>query len=291
MRRLALRHLSRSRVNGLRRLVSAGVMVGSLAVTSVAGATTTSSVPYKDPSSVGYIGLCDAAGHQVTGGSMTARPFAWRAVSSVAAPAPYNDDWRTAILLAYQPQEFLTSSEWSGMELTASSRYTNPSHPMAAATTSDYSLHDVTEAYKPVWDNFYELRIYLGTKNAPPYETTYPTLGIQVTGSTWHAVGGGPVDCASGTSTSLESIVLPSTTTTTTAHGATTTTAASVTTTTLAEASSSTTTSSSPSATVSVVISLLALAALAVPTIAYTRRRAHGTEDASGDDGQNGVGQ
>ncbi len=271
---------------GSRRRRFAVVALSVLGVVGAtpAGAAPATSVPYSDPQAVGYIGLCDAAGHQVTSGSMSAHPFAWRAVSSVAAPAPYNDDWRTAILLAYQPQQFLTSTEWSGMELTASSRYSNPAHPMTAATAKDYSLHDVTEAYKPLWDSFYELRIYLGTKNAPPYETTYPALGIQVTGSTWHAVGGGPVNCTSGTSTSLETIVLPtSTTTTTTPVGETTTTTVPVTTTTHATTSSS----SSPSATVSIVISIVALAALAIPTIAYTRRRAHGVEeptDESGDD-------
>ena len=71
-----------------------------------AGAAT-STVPYTDPDAVGSIGLCNQAGQQITSGSITTRPFAWRAVSTQAAPAPYNNAGRTATLVAYQPQQAL----------------------------------------------------------------------------------------------------------------------------------------------------------------------------------------
>ncbi len=76
-----------------------------------------------------------------------------------------------------------------------------------------------------------QLRLYLGAAGAPTYSAHYPSLDLQVTGSSWHVVGGGTVNCQAGTAESLESIVLPSTTTTTIAstttakgHGASTTT-------------------------------------------------------------------
>lgn len=172
-----------------------------------AGASQTA--PYTDPSADGYIGLCNTAGQQITSGSVYTDPFAWRAVSSVAAPAPYDNDWRTAILLAYQPQNGLEPGEWSGDELTASSRYSNPAHPMVAATRADDSLADFIQEFRPVWDGFLQLRIYLGTQNAQVYSERYPVLNIHVVGNTWHAVGGGRVNCHSGTAESLESIVLP----------------------------------------------------------------------------------
>src|SRR6202034_1112123 len=103
------------------------------------------------------------------------------------------------------------------------SRYTNPANPMAAATTDDQSLQDIIEQYPPKWDGFLQLRIYLGTANEPGYTQHYPALNIQVTGDTWQAVGGSSVNCSSGTSESLESVVLPSTTTTTPATTPTTT--------------------------------------------------------------------
>ncbi len=130
-------------------------------------------------------------------------------MSSQAAEAPYNNDWRTAILLAYQPRQGLPSGEWSGDELTASSRYTNPAHPMVAATHRDDSLEDFIQEFHPVWDGYLQLRIYLGTRNAEVYSLNYPALDVQVTGDTWHAVGGGPVNCHSGTAESLETLVLP----------------------------------------------------------------------------------
>ena len=99
--------------------------------------------------------------------------------------------------------------------MTASSRYSNPNNPMAAATDGDYSLADFISDFPMKWDNFIQLRMYLGTANAQQYSLHYPTLDIQVTGDTWQAVDGGPVNCAAGTAESIETIVLPSSTTTT----------------------------------------------------------------------------
>ncbi len=94
---------------------------------------------------------------------------------------------------------------------------------MVAATSGDDSLADFIQDFSPRWDGFLQLRIYLGTANSQPYSLHYPTLDIQVTGDTWTAVDGGPVNCQSGTAESLESIVLPNATTTTTAPPTTTT--------------------------------------------------------------------
>jgi MYXO-CTERM domain-containing protein len=171
--------------------------------------------PYSDPNAQGSIGLCNAAGQQITSGSIDTVPFAWRAVSTQKATSPYDNAYRTAQLLAYQPQEGLEAGEWSGEELTSSSRYTNPDHPMAAATDGDYSLKDFIEDFPLKWGDFIELRLYLDTSDAEVYSVTYPVLNIHVTGNTWHAVGGATVNCQSGTSESIETIVLPSTTTTT----------------------------------------------------------------------------
>ena len=60
-----------------------------------------------------------------------------------------------------------------------------------------------------MWDGYLQLRMYLGTADAEVYSLNYPALDIRVTGDTWHAVGGGPVNCHSGTAESLETLVLP----------------------------------------------------------------------------------
>jgi hypothetical protein len=193
--------------------VMGGVLAATLVFVGLAGlvgaASATPRVPFSDPNAVGYIGLCNQAGRQITSGSIYTTPFAWRAVSSESAPPPYNNAWRTAILLAYQPRLGLTSGEWSGDALTASSRYSNPAHPMVAATGGDDSLEDFIQEFASVWDGYFELRIYLSTQNAQVYSLHYPALAIEVKGGSWRAVGGGQVNCRSGTSESLESIVLP----------------------------------------------------------------------------------
>ena len=120
----------------------------------------------------------------------------------------------------YQPQQGLPAGDWSGTQLTASSSYTNPANPMAAATDGDQSLQSIIEAYPPRWDGFLQLRMYLSTAGHEPYEATYPTLNVQVTGDTWQAVGGSPVNCASGTAVSIESVLLPPSTTTSTTAAA-----------------------------------------------------------------------
>jgi hypothetical protein len=210
-------------IGGARREMRRLLVVGGLGLlalgtfSGVAGAATTA--PFTDPNAVGTIGLCNQAGQQVTSGSTTTAPFAWLAVSTAPAPAPYNNASRTAILLAYQPQNGLPPGEWSGAELTASSRYTNPDLPMAAATSGDDSLADFMSNYHPRWDGFLQLRMYLGTADAVQYSLHYPSLDIQVQGTTWTAVGEGPVSCKAGTAESLESIVLPSTTTTPSTSG------------------------------------------------------------------------
>ena len=200
-----------------------GSVLVSLTVASpLAGAA--GGAPYNDPASDGSIGLCNQAGQQITSGTISSTPFVWRAVSSVAAPAPYNGDGRTAILEAYQPQQGLLPGEWSGQGMTASANYSNPSVPMAQATSRDISLANFLTAYPARWDGFVQLRMYFGTINAPPLTTHYPSLNIQVTGSKWQAVGGGSVNCTAGTAVSLETQLLPSTTTTAPPAAATTTT-------------------------------------------------------------------
>lgn len=183
-------------------------------------ATAAGGVPYTDPSSSGFIGLCNQAGEQVTSGSVDTVPFAWRAVSSVPAKPPYNDAGRTATLFAFLPLEGFPPGDWSGETLTAASAYSNPTAPMAAATDKDESLEDFIEAYPPKWNGFIELRLYLDTTDQPAETKHYPTLNIQVSGDTWHAVGGGTVNCGAGTAISAEATLrTPSSTPATTQGG------------------------------------------------------------------------
>lgn len=182
-------------------------LVWNVPLAPIASATT--SAPYTDPDAQGYIGLCNQQGVQVTSGNVDAKPFASRAVSTKAAVAPYSSSFGTATLYGFLPMQELSPGDWSGQQLTATSHYSNPSHPMAEATAADESLSTLIAAYPPEWDGFYELRIYLGAANEAPYEAKYPVLNLQVKGHNWYAIGGGAVDCHAGTAQSIESILLP----------------------------------------------------------------------------------
>jgi hypothetical protein len=170
-------------------------------------ASASPSVPYDDPSAIGFIGLCDRNDQPIDHGSIDDVPFVWSAVSSVAASPPYDADGRTATLLAYQPREGLTAGEWSGQLLTASSRYDDPQQPTAAATDADDSLATFLDAYPANWDGFVELRLILGAPGEQARTTVYAATDIQVDGRTWRTVRGGTTACNRSASHSLEELV------------------------------------------------------------------------------------
>lgn len=173
----------------------------------------TSGAPFSDPAAAGRIGLCDKSGHEITHGSTTARPFVWRAVSSQAPQASYAVAGRTATLYAYQPREGFASSDWSGDQLTAATRYANPAHPTAVATGGDESLQDFITEFAPQWNGLLQLRLYLGAPGRPIDSLSYASTTVRVSGHRWRVLDSAPVSCASGKAVSLETILLPSSTT------------------------------------------------------------------------------
>jgi len=161
-------------------------------------------VPYSDSSSIGTIGLCDKNGKLVRSGNIHDHPFAFTAVSSEAAPAPYNGKGGKSTLFAYQPRKDVIPARWSGDALTGSSTYTNVAHPMAAGTLRDFSLADYLGEFPVRWDGLIQLRIYLSAPNASVLKLPYPSTDIQVSGDTWTVVRGGTGDCGAGKATSNE---------------------------------------------------------------------------------------
>jgi hypothetical protein len=192
----------------------AAVGVALLAIGwSVVGAGTSAAMaadgpPYSDPRATSSLALCGKDGKQVTSGSTKAQPFVWRAVSASSAPRPYNKAGRTATLFAYQPRPQVDAGEWSGELITASARYTDASHPMAAATELDGPLSDFLDDFPTKLDGFVQLRLYLGAPDEPAYTLKYAAANIRVSGTTWRLVGTPPkVSCTSGTAISLEAIL------------------------------------------------------------------------------------
>jgi hypothetical protein len=160
--------------------------------------------PYTDSAAAGSIGLCNAGGKQVSSGSIDTAPFAWRAVGTTPAPAAYSAPGSSATLYAFQPRSGVDPTGWSGQLLTAAGRYSDPTHPMAAATGADVALADFLAAYPAVDHGFVQLRLYLTAPGQPPLTAGYDALDIKVSGGSWHSVGGATVDCSAGTSVSFE---------------------------------------------------------------------------------------
>lgn len=186
-------------------LVLVAVVVTSLVAWLFSGnGDDASKAPYTDPAVTGAIGLCDPSGKQITSGSIDTAPFAWRAVGTTPAPPAYSTSGSSATLYVFQPRSGVDPTQWSGQFLTAAGRYSDPAHPMAAATDKDTSLADFLAAYPAQDKGFVQLRLYLSAPNQPPQTAGYDALDIKVSGDSWRAVGGATVDCSKGSSVSFE---------------------------------------------------------------------------------------
>jgi len=166
-------------------------------------------LPYTDPRSQGSITLCDASGHAITSGNIHDRPtFAW-VVSSQAAPPAYGVKTGKATVYAYQPRAQVNPADWSGQQISGSSLYNNPAHPMAQVTTGDKPIGDFVAAYPPQWDGLIQLRIYLTVPNHLAYQVRYPTTDLKITGSVFTVVDPGNTPCTVGRAVSSEHLLLP----------------------------------------------------------------------------------
>jgi hypothetical protein len=155
-------------------------------------------LPYSDPDQAGWLTLCNKSLQPITHGSITAKPFVYRVVSSVGAPRGYFAQGAKATLYAYQPREQTASTQWSGLQLGPASLYSNRRHPMAQFTPLDLPLAEMTAAFPPIFDHLLQLRLYVDVPGEPQDPYTYGAADIQVTGNTWKLVAGNGGSCSSG---------------------------------------------------------------------------------------------
>jgi hypothetical protein len=184
-------------------LASAGALA-LVAMAAGVGAGPAGAAAPADPARQGYIGLCDGTGHNITSGNVNSAPFVWKAVSSQAPPSAYAGKGQNADLNIYQLRPGVPAAEWSGEQLTAASFYRQKAAPTAQATTVDLSLANIIADYPPMDGGRYELRMYVGKVNYGDYSATYPATFIQVSGSTWHVIDGGTVNCGAADAVSDE---------------------------------------------------------------------------------------
>ena len=186
----------------LARMAGASVALALAAVPAFVTSASASNLPFNDPSVNGYIAFCDAHGKQLTSGSLDTAPFASTAQSSTPAPSGFAQGKVT--LYAFQPRPGVPPGDWNGEQLTGSSTFSNPAHPMDQATPRDRALQDMVGAYPPMVDGLYQIRMYFSAVNSPSHTSPYPASVIQVSGSTWKMVLGGTLPCNTGKATSDE---------------------------------------------------------------------------------------
>jgi hypothetical protein len=187
----------------------AAATVVAMSMSTPSAVASSSSVPFNDASIHGTLTFCSRTGQPMTSGSLTTAPFAWKTVSSVPAPAGYQNQDSRATLYAYQPIQFVDPGDWSGEQLTGSSSYTNVDHPVDQATNADQPLLGFTQAYPAHWQGLIEIRMFFSRVNYPAYTTTYPAAILRISANSWTMVQGGGSSCGLGQGKSDESKLLP----------------------------------------------------------------------------------
>ena len=195
-----------------RRLgVPTSLAVAALALLPTA-AQAADATPYTDTRAQGGLTFCDAQGRPVGTGSLEA-PFGVKVVSATAARPPYDATQRAAALFAYQPRQGVEPGQWSGLGLTALSRYQDVEHPAVEILERDLTPGQFAAKFPPQWQGLLQLRVYLRAANAPQDSTTYAATDIKVSGATWQQVGATAGDvCREGEATSVARVLgLPTT--------------------------------------------------------------------------------
>jgi hypothetical protein len=189
--------------------VMASTLLAMAALLSLAGSASAGTSPPPDPQAVGGLTLCGHNGQQITSGTVSTKPAIWRVIDTTAAPKGYAKNG-TATLYAFQLRPDVPPGDWSGEQLTASARYTDGAHPMAAATTADESLATYFGDYPLSAVGLVQIRVFLGAPNMPQYSILYDASYLHVSGNSWTQLNPGPSDCSSaGKSVSVETLTLP----------------------------------------------------------------------------------
>ena len=194
-------------------LTLAALTLGGLLATVPAAVAATASpafrVPFTDTNVDGWLTFCNQKNQPVTSGSIYAQPFAWKTISSAEAPAGYRKSTARATLYAYQPLQYIDPGDWSGAQLTAGSVYSNPGHPVSAATAVDVPLVNFVQAYPPHWEGLVEIRMMFSGVDEEQLMTPYAAAVLRITGTTWTLVEGGGGSCSQGNGISMETAALP----------------------------------------------------------------------------------
>jgi hypothetical protein len=178
--------------------VSVLTLVSGISSFVLAGTASAQGTPpwEPDPVSVGGLLFYNAAGQQVTGGSVTGSPVA----AYVEGTSTVRSGDSVATLYGYLPVKGQPTSKWSGQQLGLSTTFPNASAPAPLNTATlpvetghsgDENLStlgiDFPQKGTGAYAGMYQLRLYT---NAPhkSQTTAYDSADILITGSTWSVV-------------------------------------------------------------------------------------------------------
>lgn len=205
----------------LRTITAAAVatLASGILVAGWAGSASASGNPPWEPdgNSVGGLYFYNAAGQQITGGSIDSSPIA----AYVEGAATIRSGDTKATLFGYLPVDGEAPGQWSGESLSASTTYPDASAPSSLATATlplvagasgDETIAELaadfpnTDTSDDGYASMYVLRLKTSGVGLSP-TSEYDSADISITGSTWSVV----YPTISLTSTSTELQATPST--------------------------------------------------------------------------------
>lgn len=184
-----------------------GALVSTAPIASASVTGTGSKVPFHDEYQHGWLTFCNKNNQPVTSGKLATQPFAWKTISSAEPPAGYRSKSARVSLFAFQPIQYIDPGDWSGLNITGASAFTNPDHPVVQATILDSPLLGFTRAYPAHWDHLVEIRMMYSAVEQPQLPTPYAAAVIRVTATTWTLVEGGGSSCSAGKGISNETLL------------------------------------------------------------------------------------
>ena len=196
-------------------LASGAALTAGVVAAPVAGATSAAPPwePVANPPQAGGLLFFNAAGQQITGGSVSTSPLA----AYVEGTAVLNASDDKATLEAYTPVDGVNPGTWSGQGLSSSTVYPNTSAPpplntstlpVVTGSATDVSLATYVLSFPnddTSSDGYAGLYVLRLISSHPTTTTSYDSADIQITGTgptaTWSVVY--PVPTLTSTTTTL----------------------------------------------------------------------------------------
>lgn len=158
-------------------------------------------IPYDDQASSGLLTLCDAKGHEVTGGKVTDKPFAPIVLGKTPLDSQVpSDAVAIGTLYGYQPREGVEPLEFSGAPIGGPVPFVNHDKPATRVVKEGYSLAEFTSIYPAKLDGYVQLRLITSVDGFGAFADAYDTADITIDGDSWKVARGGHASCAKASS-------------------------------------------------------------------------------------------